>query len=354
LARLAYERVKQAGVHIEPLLKGTSITRRHLDNADQPIKVSDQIHFLNSASVALNDSILGFHLAERFEPREIGLLHYVIASSDKLADALQRAARYSSLVNDGIAIGVNNGQALQIAFRYVGVSRHLDRHQIEFWITTLIRMCRQLTGVRLKPPKVRMMHHREHNAELSGFFGDDIEFSADSDQITFASRVGSMPLVTGDPFLNRLLVSYCEEAVARRPRRSSSLRSRVENAAAQLLPHGKARAVEIARQLGLSSRTLARKLSVEGLSMSCILADLRRDLARRHLADDELRISQIAWLVGYRDVAAFSHAYKRWTGKAPRAARSNGRSHAMEKGDRPERERPPSPINRHRPGTDER
>jgi AraC-like DNA-binding protein len=118
------------------------------------------------------------------------------------------------------------------------------------------------------------------------------------------------------------MISYCEEAISHRPRARESFRSTVENAVVPLLPHGKAHAGEIARQLGVSQRTLARRLSEEGLTFSELLDNLRSDLANRHLADRDLAISQIAWLLGYRDVSAFSHAFKRWTGKAPGKVRS--------------------------------
>ena len=97
----------------------------------------------------------------------------------------------------------------------------------------------------------------------------------------------------------------------------------MENAIVPLLPHGKPRAGTVARDLGLSPRTLARRLEAEGLSFSSVLEKLRQDLARRYLAEDQLSIAQIAWLLGYRETAAFSHAFKRVTGKTPREARSD-------------------------------
>jgi AraC-like DNA-binding protein len=95
----------------------------------------------------------------------------------------------------------------------------------------------------------------------------------------------------------------------------------VENAIVPLLPHGKARANEIAGRLGVSPRTFARWLSLEGLTFSEVLEGLRCGLAERYLADGNLSISQIAWLLGYQEVSAFTHAFKRWTGKTPREAR---------------------------------
>jgi AraC-like DNA-binding protein len=95
----------------------------------------------------------------------------------------------------------------------------------------------------------------------------------------------------------------------------------VENASAPLLPHGRAPADEIARQLGMSLRTLERRLGSEGLTFSSILSELRFDLARRYLQEGYLSISKIAWLLGYQNVGGFTHAFKRWSGKAPREAR---------------------------------
>ena len=83
---------------------------------------------------ALTDEDLGFHLAQLPDLREIGLLYYVLASSETLIDALQRGARYSSIVNEGIAQTCVDGDDVRILLDYVGVSRHLDRHQIEFWM----------------------------------------------------------------------------------------------------------------------------------------------------------------------------------------------------------------------------
>jgi AraC-like DNA-binding protein len=89
-----------------------------------------------------------------------------------------------------------------------------------------------------------------------------------------------------------------------------------------LLPHGKARVDEIARRLGVSQRTLARRLSMEQMSFSAVLERLKIDLADRYLADDGLSISQVAWLLGYQEVSSFTHAFKRWTSKTPRQVRS--------------------------------
>ena len=323
LTRLAYAQAKAAGVDIVPILKKTHVTLLQIEDPGARLRVRDQINFLNLVATELQDEFLGYHLALKAELRELGWLYYVAASSEIMNEALQQAARYSSIVNEGISLRYADKGDIGITVRYVGVGRHLDRHQTEFTVAVLVRMCRQLTGLRLLPTRVQFIHRRERPApELAELFGSDVEFGAAVDRATFATAIRDAPTVSADPYLNKLLITYCEEAISRKPAYKESIRARVENAMVPLLPHGKARAGEIAHRLGTSQRTLARRLSLEGLTFSDVLEGLRSDLAKRYLADKDLSISEIAWLLGYREVSAFTHACRRWTGQTPRGIRS--------------------------------
>jgi AraC-like DNA-binding protein len=323
MGRLAYGRAKAAGVAVAPLLRAASLTVEQMDNPCIRLRVRDQIKFLNLVADALGDELLGFHLAQIPDLREIGLLYYVLASSETLIDALERGAHYTAIVNEGVSQKCIDGKDVRIVLNYVGVSRHLDRHQVEFWMTAIVRVCRQLTGLRLVPAHVRFAHLRERRpAEFAEFFGDDIEFSADADEIAFAKRVRNLPVVSADPYLNKLLIKYSEEALPC-GHGQGTFRASVENTIVPLLPHGRIRAGEIARRLGVSQRTFARRLASEGLTFTGLLESLRFDLANRYLAEESLPISELAWLLGYQEVGAFSHAFKRWTGKTPREARAD-------------------------------
>ena len=123
---------------------------------------------------------------------------------------------------------------------------------------------------------------------------------------------------------HELLVRYAEDTLADQAPPKASVRSRAEKAIAPLLPHGKASVATIARELGMSRRTLARALAAEGLTFSALLDQYRVNLAKAYLTHGDLAISQIAWLLGYREVSAFTHAFKRWTGITPRQSRAGG------------------------------
>jgi AraC-like DNA-binding protein len=327
IARLVYERLRKSGVKPAPLLSKAGLTVGQIDDRSTRIKVKNQIRFLELAAAALQDDLLGTHLASDYDLRKIGLLYYVLSSSDVLDEALHRAARYSHITNEAISLTFRPARDAAIALDYVGIERRSDRHQIEFWLVSFVRLCRQLTNRRLIPSRVRVVHHRDKTpAELRSLLGCEVEFGANVDEIVFPQAVKQMPIGSADCHLNELLVKYCEEALSNREPGRITLRSTVEKAMAPLLPHGKARAAEVAHKIGMSHRTLARRLSEEGLTFSEIAEQLKSDLAQRYLRDGDLPISQVAWLLGYQEVSAFTHAYRRWTGMTPRQSRASGNS----------------------------
>jgi AraC-like DNA-binding protein len=322
ITRFAHARARAAGIALAPLLKKAGLSGQEIADRGARIAVHRQIRFLDLVADAVGDALFGFHLAHAPDLRELGLIYYVAASSENLGEALRRTARYSAVVNEGLTLSYRAGEEIEIAFDYIGVPRHFDRHQMEFCVTLVMRLCRQLTGLRVAAKRVTLAHRRnDERAELAAFFGCDVDFGVTADGLALAAEAADIPVVGADPYLNRLLVANCEEALARRPTTQGSFRSAVVNAIVPLLPHGKARAAEIAGRLGLSGRTFARRLAREGVTFSDVLERLRGDLAEQYLADRGLSVSQVAWLLGYQEVSAFTHAFKRWTGKTPRQAR---------------------------------
>jgi AraC-type transcriptional regulator len=260
--RLAAGRLREAGIILEPLLRSAGLSVSQINKKDMRIGVASQIKFLELAAQALKDPLLGFRLARDADLRQMGLLYYAAASSETLGEALGRAQRYSSIVNAGIVLNCFQAGNFTIALRYFGVARHSDRQQMVLLVTTLIRVCRTLTGRSLKPTVVRLAHPRSGaSSELEKFFGCRIEFGADTDQIIFDKKAAQLPLVGADPYLNEILLHDCEQALAHRRSNESSLRIMVENAITPLLPHGQAHFDAVARELGVSSRTLARRLT---------------------------------------------------------------------------------------------
>ena len=95
IARAAYARALEARLKVEALLKSSSLTPQQITNSQARMPVKNQVKFLSLVAKELSDPFLGIHVAEGIELREMGLVYYVIASSETLGDALKRLARYS-------------------------------------------------------------------------------------------------------------------------------------------------------------------------------------------------------------------------------------------------------------------
>jgi hypothetical protein len=156
-----------AGIALPPLLKKANLTVEQIDDSRVRLAARDQIRLLNLVADALRDDLLGVHLAQHCDLRQMGLLYYVLASSETVIEALRRAVRYGVLVNEGVLQQCTAGRQIRIAFKYVGVSRHLDRHQSEFWMLLIVRVLRQLTGLRISARRVRLVHARKKSPASS-------------------------------------------------------------------------------------------------------------------------------------------------------------------------------------------
>lgn len=84
-----------------------------------------------------------------------------------------------------------------------------------------------------------------------------------------------------------------------------------------MLSSGQVQAALVAKQLGMSEQSLRRQLAQERTSFGEVLDRLRHGLALRYLEDEQVSLQQIGWLLGYSEIGAFNHAFKRWTGTSP-------------------------------------
>ncbi len=329
MARLTVARLGAAGIDPAPLLRQVGITSEQIGGSEGRVAADAQIALLNLAAEALQDGLLGFHLAREFDLRQGELLYYVLASSEVLGEALARVERYSSIANESIVLTEVPRSEAGIRLGYVGIPRHADRHQTEFWITALVRTFRYLTDRDLRPIRIAVAHPCcSTSSTIEEYLRCRIAFGAGTDEIAFARGVVRLRLKNADPYLNKVLVRQCEDALARHVRPVGQLQTQVENAIAPLLPHGRARVDEVARALGMSRRTLTRRLADEHMTFTDILEQVRTEMARHYLKDPNLPVSRIAWLLGFQEASAFTNSFKRWTGVTPTEMRMRHQSGA--------------------------
>ena len=147
-------------------------------------------------------------------------------------------------------------------------------------------------------------------------------FGRNRNQVVLDRRDLGVPIESADDRLLKILISYCDEVLEKRARNKPDDITKLERCIIDLLPTGEAKAKVVAKKLGMSERSLVRRLSEMGTSFSDTLQKLRYQLALKYLSQPELSLTQIAFLLGYANQSAFSAAFKRTTGSTPREIRS--------------------------------
>ena len=206
--------------------------------------------------------------------------------------------------------------------RFSGLLRRDLRHAIEYYLATALQRRRDVACQNLRPTLVTYAHVR--TAEIrrfERFFGCPVEFGAESDSLYFSKETLDLPTCGADPDLFRALQPHAEGEAKSHGFTPPPFSEAVENALFRALASGEPTAEFVAQRLALSPRTLSRRLADEGMTFPNLLASLRRRLAQQYIKEPGLSMEQIALLLGYTEVASFSHAFRRWNGVAPSSVR---------------------------------
>jgi AraC-like DNA-binding protein len=322
-ARRAVVALRNHNIDPMPLLEHFDLSEPAVNTDEIRVSAAAQARFLESAAEALRDPALGLHLGMEVNPREVGLLFYVAAAGKDLGEAIVLFARYCRIVNEAIRVQLTRrGTDLVAEIHLVGVTRFRATQNAEFGIAAMVKSLRVITGRNVHPESITLVHVRNSNGpEFERFCGCPVEFGGSSDHLVFSQGSLATPLITEDVHLLDVLRPICDEAAKQRETAPGSLRALVENEAQKLLPHGRAQRHNVAKRLALSPRTLARKLASEGTTFEEVVDELKRSLALQYIKTPNLSLSQMAWLLGYEGSTSFNHAFRRWTGAPPSAAR---------------------------------
>jgi AraC-like DNA-binding protein len=322
-ARRAVAALRSHDIDPAPFLERLDLSEPAVNTDQIRVSAAAQAKFLELAAEALHDPALGLHLAMNVNPREVGLLFYVASAGKDLGEAIALFARYCRIVNEAVRVQLTRrGTDLVVEVHLVGVTRFRATQNAEFGIAMIVRSLREITGRKVHPTSITLVHMRNSSGpEFERFCGCPVEFGGSSDQLVFSHYSLAAPLITEDVHLLDTLRPICDEAARQRETAPGSLRAQVENEAQKLLPHGRAQRHHVAKRLAVSPRTLARKLASEGTTFEDVIDELRRSLALQYIKTPGISLSQIAWLLGYEGGTSFNHAFRRWTGRPPSAAR---------------------------------
>ena len=321
-AREVLHHLDRNGVDTEPLLAEAELSRSQVMQEPGGMSFASQHRFLELAAVKTNDSLLGLHAAAEMDLRDAGILFYLAASSPTVAEAIDHLVRYAGAESEAVRLEIaRHKDETVLTARPVLAFDDSSRQFSEFTALALVRILRSLTNRDFTPRRITFAHTRNCRLrELHGILRCPAEFAQAADSWVFPQSVMALPIISSDNRLLHILEAHAEDLLSER-RSAVGLPGQVENQLLGMLPSGRVQIAAVARQLGMSTRSFTRRLAQEGTSFGEILDGLRRRLALRYLEDRRISLQQIAWLLGYSEVGAFNHSFKRWTGTSPGRAR---------------------------------
>lgn len=244
-----------------------------------------------------------------------------------LRASFARAERYWRLLTSVTQYEVRAAGADALFILHRAGERRLGlRLSNEASLASVVAISKEVSTAEFRPREVCFQHPapattRAHEA----YFGCPVAWGEELDAIRVSSESLEQPNRLGDEGVTRFLLDHLDQELGR-VRGEGSLEELVQDAIAQSLSSGAPKMSLVARRLGLSERTLQRRLGEEGLSFQQLLQDARRQLAKGLLVQSDYSLAEVAFLTGFSEQSAFSRAFKRWHNQTPASFRASHQS----------------------------
>ncbi|SFK93377.1 AraC family transcriptional regulator [Shimia haliotis] len=320
-AQVLLQKIIQEGVSERDALKGLGLNPNQFNDPDARWSFDKTLTLFRRACTLTRNDLFGFDLAQSPDiVKKAGLLAYVGVSAPTVGGYLRNITRFQRVLGDASKSSLEETPDTGLLRWRYDVSTSLPTSQYaEFGAVGTVFALRDYTNRQLTPRYVHFAHLRNANTKpFEKFFGCDVAFGRSENAIAFKSSDMDVPLLTADDNLQRALLAICETTIAQLPRSPDSIARKIEKLLSERLASGSATQDNIARELGMSVRTMARRLSEEGTTFANLVNDLRKALARDYLLSSDLPLTEIAFLLGYNNAGSFSTAFRRWFGTTPR------------------------------------
>ena len=317
------EAVLSAGISPDEVYRAAGLARSGITDPQQWLPLHKVADLFEAAATQLKQDSLGLRLGASIDPRDLGLLTYLVLSAATLRTGIQIVRRYIRLLSDGVDLELQVSDDRATVSYLVTATDIVDRRQIADWaVALLVNGMRRMIGPQWAPKQVHFEHPRPADvAPYEKFFAADILFNRPRNGLVVDAADLDLRPETADPRLHEILEAHADAILWVRPQEDGIidlLRAFVVRSLGAGYP-----AIDVAaHEIGVSVRTLQRRLREIGTDYSELVDDTRRDLARRYLDEEGLTLKEIAHLLGYSQPSAFNRAWRRWTGGTPQEYRN--------------------------------
>lgn len=306
------------GADRRALLGACGVARADLEDQDARIPFAKYMALMRAAKAQTGDPALALHFGEAVEMADMSIVGLLGMSCETVAEGMTQINRYGQLIVD-----------LGLAERF----RHVHEDDL-FWMIdtrpepevfpelTESSFARMARGLRVfaGATYLKAVHFTypppTYRAAYDEVFGVPLTFGSARNALVVEGSIAARRVALQPRYVFGIL---CERAdmLLQKLESSKTVRGRVEGLLLPVLHTGETGIDTIAAKMAMSRWTLSRRLKDEGVTFERVLDELRQRMALDYLAARKVSVNEAAYLCGFSEAAAFSRAFKRWTGRSP-------------------------------------
>ena len=309
------------GIAVDPLFEKAGLKPEILDSDEGRIDGEQLQAFIHLLAEHTGNPVLGLETGDYVQPGSYSVLGYITMSCATLGEAVTRIAPYEKLVGDmGTTRLKMKGDSATLIWTCNFTDSVVWPQVVDNVFASWINYARWLAdSTDATPLEVRLRRPSpgpEHEEAYAVRWQCPVQFDAEEDSVTFAQSLLATRLRQPDPLLRKTLEAHALSQLALLDT-DTDLTSKVKQSIQKQLADGITRQDMVAEDLGMTSRTLQRKLSQEGVSYQKLLDEVRQQIAEDYLQNTDMSIPDIALRLGYSETTSFHRKFKAATGKTP-------------------------------------
>ncbi len=305
-----------------PFLDRVGIPADVLTRHDVEVEDTKYVELLETVAREANPTI-GLEMGCSVELSDLGVLGHAMAASQNVGEALQIFARYLYVFSQANKVRLDVAKRQAVCSYSVSILQpDLVRQDAEFAISFVTHGVFRLAERRVAPRLIEFSHTRLPNARShEEIFGCKVAFGATANRIHFDRDALSAHVLSRDAGLLEALRFYLDDRLVTRSE-DEDIAVKTRHLISTSLTYGIPTLDQIGERMGMSGRSLQRKLAEQGLRFSEMVEVVCKPIAEDYVNNTEYPLTDIALMVGYNDLSAFSRAFKRWTGSSPSQVRN--------------------------------
>lgn len=309
-------KLEELGVSPETVLRQSGLPMGLFTQDKILVSTEEFFALYRGIAQATSDQAFGLKLGteervERYDPIKIAAL-----SARSFRDAIERVARYKQLTCPEEIRLVERANECAIQFVWLLAHEQEPQFLVDVCFAWVLNIARRGTGRPMNPKRVELECSPAHPDIYEAHFRCPVKFKASRNALVFSRTDMDLPFITYNADLLAIVAPQLEAELTEQLAQKT-FSEQAKGILKRLLAGQRPGIQDLARELHVSTRTLQRRLTEQGITFQRLLEDARRELARHYLLHSSLELNETAYLLGYEDANSFFRAFHHWEGTSP-------------------------------------